>query len=102
MQIATIGYPRVGTLRELKFATEKYFEGVLAKEELQDTAALLRKTHWQMHINNGLDFIPANDFSFYDNMLDTAVLLNDSSLANLVDAAQEVRRSCCNENIRNL
>lgn len=55
-----------------------------------------------MHINNGLDFIPANDFSFYDNMLDTAVLLNDSSLANLVDVAQEVRRSCCNENIRNL
>ena len=76
MKTATIGYPRVGTLRELKFATEKYFEGVLSKAELQDTAALLRKTHWQMHINNGIDFIPSNDFSFYDNMLDTAVLLN--------------------------
>ena len=76
MKTATIGYPRVGTLRELKFATEKYFEGVLSKAELQDTAALLRKTHWQMHINNSLDFIPSNDFSFYDNLLDTAVLLN--------------------------
>ena len=61
MKTATIGYPRVGTLRELKFATEKYFEGVLSKAELQDTAALLRKTHWQMHINNSLDFIPSND-----------------------------------------
>ncbi len=76
MKTAIIGYPRIGTLRELKFATEKYFEGVLSKAELQDTAALLRKTHWQIQIENGIDFIPSNDFSFYDNMLDTAVLLN--------------------------
>ena len=76
MKTAIFGYPRVGTLRELKFATEKYFEGVLSKVELQDTAALLRKTHWQTQIKNGIDFMPSNDFSFYDNMLDTAVLLN--------------------------
>ncbi len=76
MKTATNGYPRVGTLRELKFATEKYFEGLLSQAELQDTAALLRKTHWQTQMENGIDFIPSNDFSFYDNMLDTAVLLN--------------------------
>ncbi len=76
MKTAIIGYPRVGTLRELKFATEKYFEGILSKEALQNTAALLRKTHWQTQIENGIDFMPSNDFSFYDNMLDTAVLLN--------------------------
>jgi 5-methyltetrahydropteroyltriglutamate--homocysteine S-methyltransferase len=76
MQTAIIGYPRVGTLRELKFATEKYFDGVLSKAELQEKAALLRKTHWQTQIENGIDFIPSNDFSFYDNILDTAVLLN--------------------------
>ncbi|MGI6334153.1 MAG: 5-methyltetrahydropteroyltriglutamate--homocysteine S-methyltransferase [Saccharofermentanales bacterium] len=76
MRTAVIGYPRVGVLRELKFATEKYFERILPKEELQDTAALLRKTHWQSQVENGIDFIPSNDFSFYDNVLDTAVLLN--------------------------
>ncbi|NMA17124.1 MAG: 5-methyltetrahydropteroyltriglutamate--homocysteine S-methyltransferase, partial [Erysipelotrichia bacterium] len=76
MKTAVIGYPRVGVLRELKFATEKYFERILPKEELQDTAALLRKTHWQSQVENGIDFIPSNDFSFYDNVLDTAVLLN--------------------------
>lgn len=75
MKTAIIGYPRVGALRELKSATEKYFEDALSKEELQDTAAFLRKTHWQTQIENGIDFIPSNDFSFYDNMLDTAVLL---------------------------
>lgn len=76
MRTAVIGYPRVGVLRELKFATEKYFEGILPKEELQDTAVLLRKTHWHTQVENGIDFIPSNDFSFYDNVLDTAVLLN--------------------------
>ncbi len=76
MKTTIIGYPRVGTLRELKFATENYFAGILSKTELQDTAALLRKKHWQTQIENGIDFIPSNDFSFYDNMLDTAVLLN--------------------------
>lgn len=76
MRTAIIGYPRVGALRGLKFATEEYFAGVLSKAELQDTAALLRKTHWQTQIKNGIDYVPSNDFSFYDNMLDTAVLLN--------------------------
>jgi len=76
MKTAIIGYPRVGTLRELKFATEQYFEGTLSKAELQDAAALLRKTHWQTQLDHDLDFIPSNDFSFYDNILDTAVLLN--------------------------
>lgn len=76
MRTAIIGYPRIGVVRELKFATEKYFDGLLSKAELQDTAARLRKTHWQKQSENGVDYISSNDFSFYDNMLDTAVLLN--------------------------
>ncbi|CFX39495.1 Cobalamin-independent methionine synthase [Syntrophomonas zehnderi OL-4] len=76
MRTSVIGYPRVGNSRELKFATEKYFEGVLSAAQLQETATLLRNAHWQAQFENGIDFIPSNDFSFYDNMLDTAVLLN--------------------------
>lgn len=76
MKTSVIGYPRVGILRELKFATEKYFKNVLRKEELQNTALNLRKTHWKDQMENGIDFISSNDFSFYDNLLDTAVLLN--------------------------
>ncbi|MDD2212257.1 MAG: 5-methyltetrahydropteroyltriglutamate--homocysteine S-methyltransferase [Clostridia bacterium] len=76
MKTAVIAYPRVGGLRELKFATEKYFEGRISKAELQDSAALLRKTHWQSQKESGIDFIASNDFSYYDNILDTAVLLN--------------------------
>ncbi len=76
MKTSVVGYPRVGALRELKFNTEKYFKGIMPIEELQATAYNLRKTHWESQVENEVDFIPSNDFSFYDNMLDTAALLN--------------------------
>ena len=76
MKTSVIGYPRVGTLRELKFATEKYFKQAIAAEDLFAAAAELRKVHWQKQSENAIDYISSNDFSFYDTMLDTAVLLN--------------------------
>ncbi|MGN0483166.1 MAG: 5-methyltetrahydropteroyltriglutamate--homocysteine S-methyltransferase [Lachnospiraceae bacterium] len=76
MKSAVIGFPRVGKLRELKFASEKYFRGEINAEALQQTAADLRKEHWNFQKEAGIDFISSNDFSFYDGMLDTAVLLN--------------------------
>ena len=76
MKTSVIGYPRIGTLRELKFAVEKYLKKELTKEELQAIASKLREENWKVQKNNGIDFITSNDFSFYDNLLDTAVLLN--------------------------
>ena len=76
MRTSIIGYPRVGSLRELKFATEKYFRKEISAEELKNTSNEIRKSQWLLQKNSGLDFIPSNDFSFYDNMLDTAVLFN--------------------------
>ncbi len=71
-----IGYPRVGSLRELKFWTEDYFKGKITAGILQKNAAELRKAQWQIQKQNGIDFIPSNDFSFYDGVLDTAFLFN--------------------------
>lgn len=75
MQTSVIGFPRIGTLRELKFASEKYFRKEIDTEELLQTAKDLRKTHWNTQKNAGIYFISSNDFSFYDMVLDTAVLL---------------------------
>ena len=72
---AIIGYPRVGKLRELKFFTEKYFRGEESKEQLEAVAKSKRKEQWILQKSKGIDFIPSNDFSFYDNLLDTIVLL---------------------------
>ena len=76
MKTSVIGFPRIGALRELKFASEKYFRKEISEEQLKETAKELRKTHWNMQKNAGIDFISSNDFSFYDTVLDTAVLLN--------------------------
>lgn len=75
MKTAVIGFPRVGTLRELKFASEKYFRGEIDTQELQNTAKELRRIHWSTQKDAGIDYISSNDFSFYDMVLDTAVLL---------------------------
>ena len=76
MKTTIIGYPRIGSLRELKFASEKYFRGEIDETELQSTAKELRLQNLKEQQESGLDFIPSNDFSFYDGMLDTAFLLN--------------------------
>ena len=75
MYTSVIGFPRIGTLRELKFTLEKYFRKEIEAEELLKTAQELRKTHWNTQKKAGIDYIPSNDFSFYDITLDTAVLL---------------------------
>ncbi len=75
MQTSVIGFPRIGTLRELKFASEKYFRKEIDSDELEKTAETLRQTHWNTQKAAGIDYISSNDFSFYDLVLDTAVLL---------------------------
>lgn len=74
MQTSVIGFPRIGTLRELKFASERYFRNEITQEALMQTAERLRRTHWNTQKEAGIDYISSNDFSFYDTMLDTAVL----------------------------
>ena len=71
-----VGYPRIGEHRELKFAVESYFKKAITEEELKDAAKELRKGYWKKQKEKGIDIIPSNDFSFYDNLLDTAFLLN--------------------------
>ena len=72
---SVIGFPRIGKNRELKFASEKFFKGEISEQELQNTAAELRSYGWKKQQEAGITFIPSNDFSFYDNVLDTTFLL---------------------------
>lgn len=76
MKTSIIGYPRIGSLRELKFASEKYFRNEITADEMQDVAKKLRVENLKIQQGSGIDFIPSNDFSFYDGMLDTAIMLN--------------------------
>lgn len=76
MKASVIGFPRIGEHRELKFTLEKYFKKEISELDLQSFAQSLRNKHWNEQKEHGIDFISSNDFSFYDNVLDTAVLFN--------------------------
>ncbi|MDA0617278.1 MAG: 5-methyltetrahydropteroyltriglutamate--homocysteine S-methyltransferase, partial [Proteobacteria bacterium] len=71
---ANLGYPRIGEKRELKFALEKYWAGTTSAIELENTAKEIRLHNWK--IQSKLNFIPSNDFSFYDHILDFTCDLN--------------------------
>ena len=73
--IATLGFPRIGPRRELKFALEKFWSGQTDEAALQETAASLRAAAWARQKALGADWLPSNDFSFYDHVLDTSLML---------------------------
>ena len=68
------GYPRIGPDRELKRASEAYWGGEISAQELDAVAARLRRDAWETLRDAGVGQIPSNTFSYYDHMLDTAVL----------------------------
>ncbi len=72
-----LGYPRIGEQRELKRATEAFWKGKISETELQLTAADIRRTNWLKQKDAGIDLIPVNDFSFYDQVLDMSCLLGN-------------------------
>jgi len=70
-----LGYPRVGAHRELKKASEQYWAGKTGREELFAVARTIREQNWKLQQEAGIDLIPCNDFSFYDQVLDTSLML---------------------------
>ncbi|MBS7555008.1 5-methyltetrahydropteroyltriglutamate--homocysteine S-methyltransferase [Ancylobacter dichloromethanicus] len=73
--VSTLGTPRIGPRRELKSALESYWSGTTDAAALQDTAARLRAANWARQKALGIANIPSNDFSLYDHVLDTAVMV---------------------------
>ncbi|RMD43136.1 hypothetical protein DV735_g2037, partial [Chaetothyriales sp. CBS 134920] len=70
LRFSVLGFPRIGANRELKKATEAYWNGKLSQEELLKTGKQLRLAHWKLQKDAGVDIIPSNDFAFYDQVLD--------------------------------
>lgn len=69
------GYPRQGPNRELKKAIEGYWKGRTSSDALQETAAGLRRSNWLRLAEAGIHEVPTGDFSYYDHVLDTSVMV---------------------------
>ena len=76
MQLNSLGFPRIGRRRELKFALEKYWRGESTQAELHEVARELRRTHWQWQVAAGIEQVPVGDFAFYDQVLTLSATLN--------------------------
>jgi 5-methyltetrahydropteroyltriglutamate--homocysteine methyltransferase len=74
LKTATLGFPRIGANRELKKAVESYWKQASSLNDLQKSAAEIRAINWQKQKSAGINFIPSNDFSFYDQVLDMIAL----------------------------
>ncbi|MHA3791088.1 5-methyltetrahydropteroyltriglutamate--homocysteine S-methyltransferase [Sphingomonas sp. YL-JM2C] len=72
---ANLGFPRIGPRRELKTAVEAYWAGKTDEAQLLDTARRLRAATWDRQKAAGIAVIPSNDFSLYDQVLDTSVMV---------------------------
>jgi 5-methyltetrahydropteroyltriglutamate--homocysteine methyltransferase len=70
-----LGYPRIGTNRELKRAVEAYWRGEIKRESLEAAGRELRAHHWQAQRDAGLDLVTVGDFAFYDQVLNVSVMV---------------------------
>jgi 5-methyltetrahydropteroyltriglutamate--homocysteine methyltransferase len=70
-----LGFPRIGAQRQLKKASEQYWAGAISRNELFFAAKKIREENWLLQKEAGIDMIPCNDFSFYDQVLDMSLLL---------------------------
>src|SRR5699024_8491875 len=70
-----LGYPRIGINRDLKKLVESYWKGDINKSKLVESSEALRVMHWTKQKEAGIDWVPSNDFSLYDQVLDTALLV---------------------------
>ena len=69
------GFPRIGEQRELKRVLEEFWAKKCSFEDVKQNASELKRRHWEYQRDAGVEFISSNDFSLYDNMLDTSVML---------------------------
>ncbi|WP_433629143.1 5-methyltetrahydropteroyltriglutamate--homocysteine S-methyltransferase [Chryseobacterium cucumeris] len=75
MQTHILGYPRIGSKRELKKACEQYWSGKILLEELLNTGRTICNQNWNIQKEAGIDLIPCNDFSYYDKVLDMSLVV---------------------------
>lgn len=77
IQTHTLGFPRIGVRRELKFALESFWRGESSQAALELTGQALRRKHWARQAEAGLSLIPTGDFAWYDHILTMSATLGN-------------------------
>lgn len=72
-----LGFPRIGINRELKRAQESYWSGQIKQSDLCFIGKSLRQDNWKKQKDNGIEYISVGDFSWYDHVLTTSMMLGN-------------------------
>ncbi|GLH39050.1 5-methyltetrahydropteroyltriglutamate--homocysteine S-methyltransferase [Pseudomonas moraviensis] len=102
----SLGFPRIGRDRELKKAQEAFWKGELNEAGLRDVGRDLRKAHWDLQKNAGIDLLPVGDFAWYDQVLTHSLMFGviperfrphdgKATLQTLFSMARGVSNACC-------
>ncbi|MCM2381178.1 5-methyltetrahydropteroyltriglutamate--homocysteine S-methyltransferase [Pseudomonas marginalis] len=102
----SLGFPRIGRDRELKKAQEAFWKGELDEAGLRAVGRDLRKTHWDLQKQAGIELLPAGDFAWYDQVLAHSLMFGviperfrpadgKATLHTLFGMARGVSDSCC-------
>jgi 5-methyltetrahydropteroyltriglutamate--homocysteine methyltransferase len=104
----SLGFPRIGRDRELKKAQEAFWKGELHEAGLRDVGRELRKVHWDLQKNAGIDLLPVGDFAWYDQVLTHSLMFGviperfrphdgKATLRTLFSMARGVSNACCSD-----
>jgi 5-methyltetrahydropteroyltriglutamate--homocysteine methyltransferase len=104
----SLGFPRIGRDRELKKAQEAFWKGELNEAGLRDVGRELRKVHWDLQKNAGIDLLPVGDFAWYDQVLSHSLMFGviperfrphdgKPTLRTLFSMARGVSNACCSD-----
>ncbi|AMB86444.1 5-methyltetrahydropteroyltriglutamate--homocysteine methyltransferase [Pseudomonas agarici] len=102
----SLGFPRIGRDRELKKAQEAFWKGELDEAGLRAVGVELRKAHWDLQKNAGIELLPVGDFAWYDQVLTHSLMFGviperfrphdgKATLQTLFGMARGVGDNCC-------
>ena len=73
---SNLGYPRIGPNRELKWLLESFWKKKINQTSLFENISNIKKNNWIKQRKAGINFIPSNDFSLYDHVLDMCLTVD--------------------------
>ncbi|PPR43793.1 MAG: 5-methyltetrahydropteroyltriglutamate--homocysteine methyltransferase [Alphaproteobacteria bacterium MarineAlpha6_Bin2] len=73
---SNLGYPRIGPNRELKWSLESFWKKEINETKLLEDISRIKKDNWIIQKKSGIQHVPSNDFSLYDHVLDTCLVVN--------------------------
>jgi len=90
MHIYAYGFPRLGRKREFKTAIESFWSGRINQDQLIEYMENIEKERIHTY-KKYVDFFPLGEFTYYDNLFDTALIFGVYRVKNLSDYFEYAR-----------